>query len=83
MADSWEDEADDWEAEADRLEKLHLAEVDESKFAGEDEGVQDNWEDDVPTSRVRLLSFLALGALPAVAWNDVVLRLCWCESHLK
>jgi hypothetical protein len=67
MADSWEDEADDWEAEADRLEGLRLNEVDESRFAGEDEGVQDTWEDDVPARQVRLLSFPEPGELSIAA----------------
>lgn len=52
MADNWEDEADDWEAEADRLDGINLNDVDESKFAGEDEGAPDSWEDAVPQSQV-------------------------------
>lgn len=53
MGDTWEDEADDWEAEADKLVTgINLNEVDESKFAGEDDGAPASWDDDVPASQV-------------------------------
>jgi hypothetical protein len=54
MGDTWEDEADDWEAEADNMVAgINLNEVDESKFAGEDDCAPESWDDDVPASQVR------------------------------
>lgn len=45
MADTWED----WEEEADTLVAgVNINEVDEDKFAGEDEGLTDDWESSTP-----------------------------------